>query len=197
MLQSRFKFLFISVLMALVTQLTAAEPEKCPASDKRPEKVLLDANRTDVPYVDYDKDAKSNATEIVVNEFFKTKDTLFNFIRLAHGTIDSALAKYRYERGLDDRAINIVFKGGNVLRIIAKQALSRLPAEAKDLLEKAYGDMFKRSDLDFNVIVDAARLRRLNYQRTMNDLTTLIYKGLNKVRNEIRSNPDTYFNFLQ
>ncbi len=198
MIKSKLTLSFIAVLMITLSAGRLTALVTCPDLDKAPEKVLLDVNlSTDTPFVDPDREIKDFGTSIVVKEFFKSEKALFNFMKLAYGTISDRLARYRNRQGLDDRAISVLFKGGNVVRIIANQAMSMLPPEARSLLEKAYGDVTKRSDLDFNVLVDDAELQGLSYQKVLNDVTGVVYAALNRVRKEVRTNPEKYFDFLQ
>jgi hypothetical protein len=170
----------------------------CPASDKTPDKVSIDAgNDLDSPYVDYNRDLKDFGTAFVVEEFFRTKDTLFNFIKAVYGTIDNALKDYRAKNNLDDDSMYFLFKGGNVLRIVANQVFYLLPPEARELLSKTYGENFKRSDADFSVFVDETKLNGLDYETVMNELSVLTYRALNKLRQDFSTEPQKYFNFLQ
>jgi hypothetical protein len=168
----------------------------CPPSDKTPDKITL-INDVDTPFVDKSRELKDFGTGFVVKEFFKTKDTLFNFMKLVYGTIDKDLQNYRAQHDLEDRAVFFLFKGGNVLRIIANQVLATLPPKAKALLKNTYDENFKRSDADFSIFIDESRLKGLNYDRVMSDLTELTYRAFDRIRHEFNDNPEFYFDYLQ
>lgn len=171
-------------------------PKVCPISDKTPDKVAI-INDIDTPFVDHNRELKDFSTAFVVKEFFRSKETLFNFMKLTYETIDQELKKYREQHKLEDRAVFFLFKGGNVLRIIANQLFSVLPPEARNLLKQTYQDNFKRSDADFSVFVDESKLGSLGYETAMADLTKLTYGALNIIRAELMANPDKYFDYFQ
>jgi hypothetical protein len=172
--------------------------KECPNLLKRPKKIIVDVDRnTDTPYVDNDKELKSLSTDIVVREFFTTKDTLFNFISLINQTLDERLADYRASKGLDDSSMFFIFKGGNVLRMVANSFLSSLPATVRDLLQDKYAEFFKRSDTDLSIIIDEKRLDGLNYNKVMDEVLMLAFDTLQDIRKEFFATPEKYFNFLQ
>lgn len=168
----------------------------CPISDKTPEKISIDT-KIDAPYLDYSREIKDFGTNLVVKEFFSTKDTLFNFLKLTYESIDDAIREYRHTKGLEDRAISFIFKGGNVMRLIANKVFSMVPEQVRDLLEKHYAEYFKRSDSDFSILVDESKLGELDYETVMNDMLNLTYQKLNDLRDEFNKNPGKYFNFLR
>ncbi len=165
---------------------------------KHQTKLSIDVSTSaDAPYVDVNREVKDFGTNFVVTEFFKSEKSLFNFMKLVYTTIDRELRTYRYVHGLDDRAVFLIFKGGNVLRIVANQVLSLVPPETKTFLENAYEGIFKRSDADFSVLVDPKRLKRLNYDRTLTELIDRTHNALNSLRVEFTKNPGKYFSFMQ
>lgn len=169
----------------------------CPASDQTPDKISIITD-VDTPYKDLNREIKDLGTDFVVNEFFNTPETLFNFLRLVYGRIDGVIKHYREERKLPKDAIVFIFKGGNVMRMLANETFKAVPPEASKILRDRYAEFFKRSDADFTVLVDHKKLpRSLNYDKVMDDLTKKTYETLNSVRNELTNNPDRYSNFLQ
>lgn len=168
----------------------------CPASDHTPEKVFL-THELGTPYTDPNRDIKDLGTDFVVKEFFGTPDTLFNFIKLVYSRVGDAIKEYRSGHNLEDDAVVFIFKGGNVMRMLANQAFNMLPPDATKILKDRYAEFFKRSDADFSVLVDHQKLHNLNYESVMDDLVMLTYNVLNSIRDEITKNTDTYSNFFQ
>lgn len=169
----------------------------CPQSDRTPDKVTIYSD-TDAPYKDLNREIKDLGTDFIVNEFFNTPETLFNFLRLVYERLDTMVKTYRAEKRLPDDAVVFIFKGGNVMRMVANQVFQLVPPDAATILKDRYAEFFKRSDADFSILVDQKKLRRRqNYNAVMDDLTKRAYETLNSIRNEITQNPDLYSNFLQ
>lgn len=170
-------------------------PEKgtCPLPDLTPESIAIAKDDPNVEFKDHDRDVKNIGTDFVVEQFFSTPDTLYNFLSLVYRTIDEALAKYRTDHGLEDRAMFLLFKGGNVLRMVANTLFSQLPNDAKKLLMDEYLQYFKRSDADFSIYIDDKKLGKNTYERVLTDITSLVFERLNFIRSEFQAHPEKYF----
>jgi hypothetical protein len=168
----------------------------CPKSDQVPDKIYMDY-QTAGKYVDPDRAVKDVATDFVVSEFFNTPETLFNFINLVYGKLDTAIKDYREKKLLDDDAIVFIFKGGNVMRMIANHVFAMIPPNASKILKDKYNEFFKRSDADFSVLVNHEKLKDLNYEAVMSDLMNITYNTLGEIRTEITEKPFLYSNFSQ
>jgi len=178
----------------------SAEPttkDICPTSDLTPDIFQVDRDEPGVPFVDKNQDIKELGTNLVVNNFFRTPETIFNFMKLVYQRLEASLAKYRIEKGLEDKSMFLLFKGGNVLRMVANEVFTLLPPEARNLLEKEYSQYFKRADADFSVYVDAEKLDGKDYDRVFNDVNALVFNELGKIRDELQADSSKYFNFLQ
>lgn len=170
----------------------------CPLQDFSIDPKILTWERPeDEKPVDQNQELKDLGTDIVVRKFFTTPETMFNFIKLVYGDLDDALKNYRKNNNLDDRAIFLTFKGGNVLRMIANGVFDLLPSRARDLLKAEYTQYFKRSDADFSVYVDEEKLGDLDYDKVLNEISDLVFLRLNKIRNEFKRNSQKYFNLFQ
>lgn len=167
----------------------------CPLPIMTPEKVSID-NDDEAPYVDETRAIKDLGTDIVVNEFFNSKETLFNFMKLVYETINSSINNYREEKNLEERAMFFTFKGGNVLRMVANTVFDMLPEKAGELLKEKYSQYFKRSDADFSVFIDENYLGELDYETVLDDVAKIIYQDLNKIREEINNHKAKYFDFF-
>lgn len=67
---------------------------------------------------------KTVATDLVVNEFFTSEETLFRFLNRVYTTFHDALEIYRSQRGgIRDNQLFFLYKGGNILRIISREFL--------------------------------------------------------------------------
>lgn len=169
----------------------------CPEPNFTPSKVVqVDPDRGN-PVIDLDQEIKDAGTTFVVSEFFNSKETLFNFMKLVYGNIDDALNKYKSSLGLADEAIFLLFKGGNILRMVAQTVFSLVSPEAREFLEEKYSKHFKRSDADFSVYVDEQKLQGMDYDRIFAEVNEIVFSQLNAIRMEFQSNPKKYFDFFK
>lgn len=179
-----------------VPNIEDADLQQCPAADKTPNSVSI-KNDPDEPLVDLSRELKDLGTEFVVKEFFTSQTTLFNFMKLVYGTVNKGLDNYKAKNNLDDRAAFFLFKGGNVMRLLANGIFAMLPPEALKLLKDNYGDYFKRSDADFSVFINEDMLNGLDYETVLEEITAQVYRSLNMIRRELTANPEKYFNLSQ
>ena len=170
----------------------------CPLPRKNEQEFVLDTNRNDdVPFVDNDREIKDISTDIVVKDFFKSKELLYNFLKLVYNTVNDKIIQYRNDHELEERAIFLMFKGGNVLRMIANNFLHKIDPEARNLLDEKYSQFFKRSDSDFSILIDDERLNDLDYDQVLNDMIQLAHEGLIDTRQAFLEHPENFFDFLQ
>jgi hypothetical protein len=177
-----------------------AQENTCPTPNFTPQEVIIDSQNDSgekVPYIDNSRAIKDLGTDFVVKEFFSTPESLFNFLTLVYNTIDKSLENFKSKNNLEDRALVWLFKGGNVLRMVANGFFSLLPDEAAQELKKAYEADFKRSDADFTVYIDETKINNLDYNKILDNITELIYENLNKIREEFKNNPTKYFDFFK
>lgn len=192
-----FPFLLLSSSGAVAAR--ESQTDVCPLPTDKPEEILIDTNHQAeerTPFVDNSRPIKDLGTDFVVKKFFSTPDTLFNFMKVVYETLDKSLQNYKEIKGLEDNAITLIFKGGNVLRMVFNGALALLPTNAADLLREAYAPDFKRSDADFSVYIDENKLKDLTYDDVINEIAEQVSRDLNSIRKEFKKNPGKYFNFL-
>ena len=118
---------------ALLATEDSPQANACPLSDFKPDTFQVDKDKPGVPFIDEDQDLKELGTSVVVDDFFTTPDTLYNFMKLVYQRIENALAIYRKEKGLEEGSIFLLFKGGNVLRMVANEIFALLPPKARKL----------------------------------------------------------------
>lgn len=149
--------------------------------------------------VDTDLWLKTLATDLVVQEFFNRPSVLFNFLSMVYTSLDKMLADFRVSKGLADDDAIFIFKGGNMLRMLAHRTFDLITPEARDILKQKYDQFFKRSDADFSILVNPVSIRKrgLNYENTMTELVNLTHQKLNDIRAEIEKTPQKYFGFMQ
>jgi hypothetical protein len=132
------------------------------------------------------------ATELVVAEFFASSGTLYSFLLMVNTVFTISLRQYAKAKGLRDDQVVFVFKGGNILRIIAHQFFTELPRYASEEIEEFYSQFFKRADNDFGIYLDP---EIPNYEDVYDELGTLSYHLQFEIRRIVRASPATYFDF--
>lgn len=137
---------------------------------------------------------KGVATDFVVNEFFKTQESLFNFLKFVYETFDTALTLYRKERQIPRKSAFFVYKGGNILRVLSREFLLEMPANSTRKLHEFYDPFFKRSDADFSIYLNPKVKNYDNVYRELNDLSYLLQ---DYIRGEFQSNRNVYFDFFK
>ncbi len=189
----------VYLLLFLFAKTVICAYDYCPNSDKTPDKIAIDNHDDGTPYIDYNRELKDFGTDFIVNEFFRTPDKLFNFINLVYGSLNQAVENYKNNNKIKDpESVSLLFKGGNVMRMVANGVFKMLPPEAKELLEGEYAKHFKRSDADFGVMVNPKGLpENFDYERAMDNLSKISFRTLNMIRNELNKNPEKYFNKSQ
>lgn len=199
-----FKFRLVALIGMLAPSLFAVgdemvkEPQLvCPKPIVPPKEQISKTGPIGDDFVDNNLEIKDFATKFVVNNFFSDKDTLFNFMKLTYGTVDKALVDYKIQHDLTDQSIFTVFKGGNVLRMLARGFFSLLNPEPRRLLEETYSEYVKRSDADFSIYPDKQQLNGLDYDQVFKELTDLTYKSLSKVRDEVNKDPKKYIDLFK
>nr|QBK93011.1 MAG: uncharacterized protein LCPAC403_01450 [Pithovirus LCPAC403] len=143
---------------------------------------------------DITKPLKGIATDLVVEEFFLTEDTLYKFLQYVYTTFSDALAIYREKRELKEFDVFFLYKGGSILRIISKEFLLELPGESMREISKFYAKYFKRSDADFSIYVNPDLS---DYDNVYYELGLLSYLVQDKIRDWFCSHIMKYFNFFR
>jgi hypothetical protein len=145
--------------------------------------VLQHVGQKEDEVVDPDLALKNICTDFVVNEFFSDAVHLARFLELIQHSftemIDNVLTEHisatqsmshsrsnhtnhigdfdntknhSLNKGYDQPIF--LFKGGNVLRMVERDAAEALPGNAADVLHQYYDPYFHRSDADFSIYVD-------------------------------------------
>lgn len=195
--------LILLILWLTAPIFTFAEPvspttnQTCPELSVPPTRFIIPAEVSSAVIVEEDRWVRDENTKLIVKEFFRTPDTLYNFLKLVYTHIEDAVNLYKQQYSLEEDALTVLFKGGNVLRMVAKTLFDRVSPEARDLLVQKYDPFITRSDADFSIIIDFNKLNGLDYEKVRQDIGTIAFDTLEKLRGEFEKNPTKYFNFLQ
>jgi hypothetical protein len=151
-------------------------------------------NNVDQENKDKNRPLKSVATDLVVNEFFKSSESLYKFLSITYNMFDQLIIAYSKRMGLTNRDIFFIAKGGNTLRILSKEFLLELPASATRELSDFYGKFFKRGDNDFGVFINPYLE---NYNEIFHEVTLLSYMMQFKLRQIFSADMSKYFDFFR
>lgn len=91
----------------------------------------------------------------------------------------STIVKYIQPK-LDKYKCKLIFKGGNVNRLISNNVLSGLPYEIADKIKNDFSDFLKFSDNDFTVYIPDD-----NFEKYYNNVLFDIFEGLIELQNEV------------
>ena len=148
----------------------------------------------DSEFNDQNRELKGLCTDIVVNDFFSTQDSLYNFLMLVYNMFEKNIQKYVKHNKLNKNDIFFTFKGGNILRIISKELILELPELAANKINNFYKNFFKRSDADFSIYINP---KLEDYDKIYNDWCIISYYLQDKIRTIISNNLTDYFDYFK
>lgn len=132
-------------------------------------------------------------TEFVSDNFFDRSSRLFRFLSVVISHYNEMVKKFREERNLGERDVFFIFKGGNVLRVIAKDFFLELPENTNRIIVNYYSSFFKRSDADFSIYLNPDLE---NYDKYFQELVILTYYEQVKIKKIFLNNETRYFDFF-
>lgn len=138
-------------------------------------------------------EARAIVTEFVSNNFFDRSSRLFRFLNVVFSHYNEMMKKFRDENGLAEKDAFFIFKGGNVMRIVAKDFFLELPENTSRNIINYYSQFFKRSDADFSIYLNP---NLENYDLYFFQLVQLAYHEQVKIKNILLSNETRYFDFF-
>jgi hypothetical protein len=162
-----------------------------------------------------DVEFRNIMTDFINNEFFSSDILLYNFIKNFIKIMETSLNLYIKEKTpelikkydlpnsftLVDNII-FIFKGGNTLKAILDKYISSQAGIVGEYIHEVYGKYFKRSDLDFQIVIyphlisDLSQNRKI-FNEIVEDLKILSCYALNRFRNSFISNLSDTFNYYK
>ena len=144
--------------------------------------------------VDKNKPIKNIATDIVVEQFFQTEDTLYNFINVVYTNFAEVLKIYGERKNIHENDLFFLYKGGNILRFVSHEFMLEIPASTQKSLQAFYAPYFKRSDADFAIYISPYIK---DYHTVHHDIAVISYLVQHRLRLLFLQNPYDYFDFLR
>lgn len=145
-------------------------------------------------YINPTMEYKGLATDLVNKWFLAQKTNVFHFLRLVVTGFNDGIRSYCLKREIDPERIRFVYKGGNILRIVANEFVLELPGHASDVINDFYNAFFKRTDADFSIYIDP---KLPNFEVIHNDLTHLTWMLQRTIREQILADPAKYFDYYR
>lgn len=176
------KFSEIDKLVKRVTTGFVIQPKEMPHEISTISKELVDKK----------KPLKNLATDFVVNEFFRSAESLYLFLDIVHSVYRAALDRYQHEKGLKQNDLIFMFKGGNILRFIANEFLNEFPKGSIEEIQNYYSIFFKRSDNDFSILINP---HIADYDTVYLEIATLSYLLQNYLRKIFLANMLDFFDY--
>jgi len=137
---------------------------------------------------------KGICTDIVVNDFFYSDESLFKFLILVYNTFEETINRYLKLHSLKENDIFFTFKGGNILRIVYKELILELPNKVSKNLTDFYKNFFKRSDADFSIYINP---KLTNYQHIYDDWCNITYYLQDQIRSIISKDIASFFDYFK
>lgn len=144
---------------------------------------------------DLKMELKSIMTDIVNDYFLNNQELMSSFLKIFVELMTKTLIEYCGKKGLVyETHILFIYKGGNTLKILIDKYLSSIPQNVREIVYQHYYEHFKKSDLDFQIIIHKD-LPKEQFNQIHEELQIIAFLTLNKFRNILSLELDRFFNF--
>ena len=140
------------------------------------------------------KELKNICSDFVVKYFVGYKNNLYNFLDIINDMYYNAIDYYIEKKKLKPNSIYFLYKGGNILRIIANEFLIELPGNASKKIENYYSQFFKLSDADYGIYIDPTLP---NFEEVHRDMTDLSFILQSKIRDNFYNDIYDFFDYYK
>ncbi len=142
---------------------------------------------------------KNIITKFIVFEFYKSINTTYKFFKLINDTFNEGINQYIKKKKLPLNSINFMFKGGNILRLVVETYVNELPGNVRKDFQEIINTNFRKSDADFQINIKDLTLEKIKtvdeMKKIEEEVTTLAYLLLYRIRNEILTNQKSYIDY--
>lgn len=136
-------------------------------------------------YKDLNRPFKDILTDFVNETFLKYNYNEVRLLKLIYKTIQPALNKY---------GLLLVFKGGNTMRLVNNNFISKyFPKGSDEIIKNIFQPFLKQSDNDFTIYIDP---NIINYDTFFKKINYLVLDKLDIIRDKIDKKPDYYFDIF-
>lgn len=134
---------------------------------------------------------KGISTDFVV-EHYLTNELLNKFLNVVIRLFNIYIKEYIKINNLQQHDIKFIYKGGNVYRMFILQYLDLIPGVYSRKILKKYKDIMKRSDADFQIMINPLLN---NYDKIFEDIEYLGFNVLDLIKKYFIYNNEKYFLF--
>lgn len=131
-------------------------------------------------------------TDFVINEFMGGHTTMINIFKMVNKLMQFMILEYCRIKNIDNSKIVFISKGGMIISSKLFKYSKMLSPNARNAFNNTYKHFFKRSDLDFSIIIDN---NIDNYEDIYNDMSILSYYILSLLRTYLRDSKYDYSDF--
>jgi hypothetical protein len=140
-------------------------------------------------------------TDYVVTDVIKTVSNKINIVSTVITTFEYLIEQYSANNGIEKEKIHILYKGGNVIRLLSYESIKYFSLDIERILFDEYSDFFKSSDHDFEFKIDKAGLSVDQFNKMYNELSFLIFSVLSKIAEffnvSIDDQPNKFFSLYE
>ena len=162
------------------------------------EKILFPDNRDELPELEGFGDTNTKKflsdemTDFNSNYFFSDKNYRLKFINLVMKTTQKYLDVLRSHTGLTEDNINVIFKGGIIIRFFLKELIRDFGNETEDYFSNIINKYIKIGDFDFEIISNPEKISPILLNK-INIISQLIVL---RIRNHLLKHKKYYFDIF-
>ncbi len=119
---------------------------------------------------------------------------MYLFMSTILSTYKKGLTEFAEKHRIGEDDVMFIYKGGNLLRIVAESFMAQLPQMASHLLEEFYNRDFSRSDADFSIYLNPAVP---NWAQRLAEVTDLAFQLQLQIKALFNTNYAQFFEFFR
>ena len=140
---------------------------------------------SDKPFEDKDKAKKGVLTDFVDHYFLTFNDNQLRLMKLIYTILNPILKKH---------GLILVFKGGNVMRMINKNVMKYFPPNADDLIMDTFAPFLKQSDNDFTIFINP---KSKKFEEVSRSVAYEVFMALDAIKKALLKNLPYFFNLFR
>lgn len=160
--------------------------------------IILDNKKESVDKAEW----KNILTEFNVLKLVSSNKEKSNFLKLIFQVINDVLNEYKKQNSYTNRQILFFYKGGNIMRILAKHFNKQHNIIKKseaiyrhEFFNRIFSQYFKKSDDDFSIMIDFDNEEKFN--EVLSEVNYIINECLAIIRDDLEEKKSEYFSFFK
>jgi hypothetical protein len=144
-------------------------------------KFLSFYTNSDEKYSDMMKPIKDILTDFINDYFIYNSEGEIKLLKLIYNEVNREINKY---------GVKLIFKGGNVMRLINNNIIKYFPPSSDKIIRNVFSNFLKFSDNDFTILINP---NIENYEFIFYKINYDVLKALDRIRNILKKNESKYF----